>query len=346
MKKILIIATVIIGVISFFYIIGSFSTKEVFEPFLNASWWAITGFILVSFLISVSLTKRWEVINKTVGIKIPFWQLYLYRLAGYCISYVTPGPRVGGEPVVAGLLKKRGINYMQSLSAMVVDKTLDGSVSAVVFIIGTIAAISWFALPQNITLVLIISAVFFAALIAYFYYRMLKGKDFIALLIRFLRLDKIKKIKKYEQKIVSFEKLIIRFYKKEKKAFIIATLLCVVNIVLMFFEYTFVLAILGEKTSAIGIFFIVAFIGAALLFPIPAAIGSLEAGQVSAAAINSMKSSIGFSLSLIIRVRDIIWVIIGFLILFYFGFDIKNYFKKFFRKYIKINKNIKVYLRD
>jgi len=346
LKKAIIIGSIIVGIMGFIYILNSFSAKEVFEPFKNASLFSVLGFIFISFLMSVVLTKKWHVINKSIDIKIPFWELYLYRLSGYCISYLTPGPRVGGEPVIASLLKKRGINYMKSLSAMVIDKTLDASASGVVFIIGVFTALSWFALPGNTKSLMIVVAVLFAAIIGYFYYRMLKGKNFLGKIIQITKMNKISFLKKYEKKITDFEELIIKFHKTKKKAFLKATSLAFLSVILMFFEYFFVLRILGESTSVVGLFLIVAFVGAALLFPIPAAIGSLEAGQISAAAINGLKSSIGFGISIIIRARDLVWVFMGFMLLFYFGFDIKRFFKKSLRKYVRINKNVKVYFKE
>ncbi len=346
MKKALILATIIVGLVSFIYILNSFSASEVFDPFKNASLWAVLGFIAVSFLISCVLTLKWYVINKSMGINIPFWHLYFYRLAGYCISYVTPGPRIGGEPVMANLLKKRGVDYVKSLSAMLVDKTFDASSSGITFVIGVLAAITWLALPSDTKYLMILIAAIFCALIIYFYSRMLQGKDFLLKILSITSLDRLGIVKKYRQKIVSFEKISIRFYKKEKTAFVAAAVLAFTGVILTFFEYFFVLKILGQSTSVLGIFLMVSFVGIALLLPIPAAIGSLEAGQVFAASLNSLKSSIGLGVSFIIRARDVVWVSLGFLLLAYFGFDIKRFFRRLFRRYIRINKNVKVYLQE
>lgn len=345
-NKIILGLSLAIGVIAFLYIVNSYSFDEVFTPFRNASLWAIGGFILASFLITVVLTKRWQTVNKALGIDVPFWDLYLYRFAGYCISYITPGPRVGGEPVMASLLKKRGVDYTKSLSAMVIDKTIDAAMVGIVFIIGVLVLLVGFALPDSVKNGMILAAIIFASLIGYFFYRVINGKQVLGSLFRVFRLHTIHRLKRFEQKLLAFEKVMIRFYTRKKRSFLNVVLWELLLFPLMWLEYTSAMGILGIGIDAMGVFLLVTLTAAAMLLPIPAALGSMEAGQISALAAKSIKTSLGLSLAIIIRIRDLIYVFFGFLLLFYFGFDIRKVVKKMFRKYVRVNKNVKVYLRE
>ncbi|RJQ18123.1 UPF0104 family protein [Candidatus Woesearchaeota archaeon] len=344
-KSWLIWASIIIGLVFFGYILGKFPLSDLIEPFENASLLSILFFILVSFLITLNNTLKWHLVNKAMGIKIGFWELYKYRLAGYSVSYVTPGPRVGGEPTMAALMKKKGVEYVQSISAMVIDKSIEVSTSGLLFIIGVLVVLIGFALPQNIRVFMIVAAVVFGIIIGFFYYRMLNGNNFFLKIIRVLRLDTFKFVKKYEQKLILFESLILRFYNKERTAYFIILFFTILGWVLMYFEYSAALAILGEHASIIGIFLMVSFVGAALILPIPMAIGSLEAGQITAFSIVGLKSSLGVTLAFLIRARDFLLIFAGFLLLVYYGFDVKKQLQKVFRKSVTIKKNVKVPLR-
>jgi uncharacterized membrane protein YbhN (UPF0104 family) len=90
----------------------------------------------------------------------------------------------------------------------------------------------------------------------------------------------------------------------------------------MFFEYKFATTLLGINVGVIEIFFIVSFIGMAILFPIPMAIGALEAGQISAFAIIGLQASAGIALAFLVRAKDIVTALIGMILLAFYGFHV------------------------
>ena len=47
----------------------------------------------------LAMTARWWIILRADNPGIPFWPLIRYRLAVFGLSYFTPGPQVGGEPL-------------------------------------------------------------------------------------------------------------------------------------------------------------------------------------------------------------------------------------------------------
>jgi len=54
-----------------------------------------------------------------------------------------------------------------------------------------------------------------------------------------------------------------------------------------------------------------AVVGFAYIIPVPAALGALEAGQASLFSLVGLGAGVGVVLSLLIRVRDIMWTFIG-----------------------------------
>ncbi len=65
------------------------------------AWVALNlGIILIA-------TKRWLSLLKGFNLAVPFWQLLLIRQAGQAISFITPDPQFGGEPLQIYWLWKR-----------------------------------------------------------------------------------------------------------------------------------------------------------------------------------------------------------------------------------------------
>jgi uncharacterized membrane protein YbhN (UPF0104 family) len=100
----------------------------------------------------------------------------------------------------------------------------------------------------------------------------------------------------------------------------------------MFVEYKLATTLLGLNLGFVPLFFIITFIGVAVLFPIPMAVGVLEAGQVSAFGIIGIAGSGGVALAFIVRIKDFIWGVVGLILLAIFGFDVPKTIKRKYNK--------------
>jgi len=273
------------------------------------------------------LTYRWDIILRTRNIKVAFHKLFVYRLIGIAINFITPGPRVGGEPTQATLLTKHGVEFTEGLGTIVIDKIIDTTTSGLLFLIGVILVGLKYSFPGNTEAALLIGGVLFVSVFVLFYYRMLSNKHFFLNIFRFFRLDKtnIKWLMNLEHSIEKIELIMIEFYKHNKKAFIKALSISIFSWVIMFFEYHFATRLLGLNLGVSEIFFIISFVGMAQLFPIPMAVGALEAGQVSAFALINLPTSSGIALAFLVRMKDIVWAIIGLILLATYGFHIAKF---------------------
>jgi len=63
--------------------------------------------IVVNLLIIALLVARWLALIRAMDLEVSFSQLLLVRQAGQLISFVTPGPQFGGEPLQVYWLWKR-----------------------------------------------------------------------------------------------------------------------------------------------------------------------------------------------------------------------------------------------
>lgn len=278
----------------------------------------------------IVLTWRWNIILKSRNIKIPFKKLLIYRVIGTSINFLTPGPRVGGEPTQASLMTKHDVDFTEGLTTIMIDKIIDITTSGLLFILGLFLVGIKYSFSKNTEIILVISGIIFVGFIVLFYYKMLNSQHFFLRIFHILGLDRIQNIfwKKLEKKIEEVELIMIQFYKHNKKAFLGALGVSLLTWIIMFFEYKLATTLLGINIGVSEIFFIVSFIGVALLFPIPMAIGVLEASQVSAFTLIGLSASAGIALAFIVRMKDIIIAIIGIILLTIYGFHITRVVKK------------------
>ena len=279
-----------------------------------------------------TLVWKWQVVLKSQNIKISFINLFTYRLVGYGISYLTPSAKLGGEPVRAALLSRHNVSFSKALSSVVIDKTIEVASSALFFFIGVLIVLFRFALPGQTEITMLLFAIAFLFLMVFIYHRLSSGKGFIRSLCKRLKLDKIKNIDITEAKLELFEKRIIKFFKEDKKDFIMTFVASFMSWVFMFLEYKMAALILGYNLSFMILFLIISFVGAAFMIPIPMAVGSLEASQVAVCTMMNIKSAVGIALAFIIRIRDLMWSSMGLLLLSYFGVKISQTIESEYKK--------------
>jgi|FLOH01.1.fsa_nt_gi glycosyltransferase 2 family protein len=328
-KKALAGVGLVIGILAIYYILRTIPIKEVLILISNARFSAIAGYAVSSLIIMFVLAWRWSLILKSQNHHVGMIRLILYRLVGYGVSYLTPSAKLGGEPIRAALLSKHGRSFSESLSSVVIDKTIEVASHALFFFIGALIILFRFALPEQTEITMLLFAIAFLAFIIFIYKRMVSGKGVIASTCRFFRLNKFKKIKKSEKKIEQFEQLIIKFFKHDKRDFFMAVILSFFSWVFMFFEYWFIGKMIGYDLSFPTIFLMTTVVGIAFLIPIPMALGSLEAGQVMVFNLTRGPGSsvAGMAVSFITRARDLLWSLLAILLLFYFGIG-QTFFKK------------------
>ena len=282
-------------------------------------------------------TWRWDTILRSRGHKIPFYKLYIYRLIGAAINFFTPGPRVGGEPTQASLIESYNVEFTEGLSTIMIDKIIDATTCGLLFIVGAVIVSFQYTIPESAKIYMAIGGLLFLSITIIFYYRMLTYRHFFLKIFHFLRLDKIKNptIKKIEEGIIRIETIMMQFYKHDKLTFLLSLLITLISWVVMFVEYKLATTLLGLNLGFVQLFFVIAFVGIAVLFPIPMAVGVLEASQIFAFSIIGVAGPASVALAFLIRLKDLFFGIIGLILLPMFGFNVPKTLETIERKYVK-----------
>ena len=285
----------------------------------------------------VVLTWRWDIILRSRGHKVPFFKLFVYRIIGSAINFFTPGPRVGGEPTQASLIAAYNIEFAEGLSTVMIDKIIDASTCGFLFIVGVIVVSFQYAIPENAKIYMALGSILFLVITILFYYRMLTNRHFFLKIFHFFGLDKSKNkaINNLEAGIIRVETIMMQFYKNDKVTFLLSIFVTLISWVVMFAEYKLATTLLGLNLDFVQLFFIIAFVGIAVLFPIPMAVGVLEASQISAFSIIGVVGTAGVALAFLVRMKDLFFGIIGMILLPLFGFNVPKTIETLEEKYKK-----------
>ncbi len=320
--------SVFTGLVLSIAVVWNVGLGETLSHFRQASWPLILGYVVVSILLAVGVTYKWAIALDAYGVRLPFYTLFVYRLIGFAVSYVTPGAHVGGEPIRAILVSRQGIPYKVSFSAVIVDKLLELMFNFAMFFLGALIILNVTEFPLVARASIFVLSLALVVLATVLTVKILKQQKILVPILRFFRVHRRKGWKRLEKSVNEVELLIEHFYQNKRRHFIDSVIVNAILWVLMFAEYKFALRILGYDASLFGIFLLLTGVGIAYSIPIPAALGVLELGQVSAGALLGLRASIGVALAFLIRIRDIIWTIIGLVLLGLFHLNIFRLYER------------------
>lgn len=295
--------------------------NEIVDVLRGAPKIYIFWYVIVSLLIATLLTLKWKVILHAQRIKVPFHRLLAYRTVGYSIGYLTPTAHVGGEPIRAYLLKREGVHVNKAFAGVIIDKSTELMSNVAFFFVAALLIVNSVNVSDNMKLVILSISLILILLMGMFIGGVLGKRSIFLDIFRSLRLNRIRKLKAIERNLAQVEKHIEAFYRNRKQHFLAVAAIMTTLWLLMFLEYYIAFQIIGHDATLTQIFLILTGVGLAYAVPVPAAMGTLELGQLSAAKVLSLSAATGIALALIIRIRDIAWTIIGLGLTAYYQFS-------------------------
>jgi uncharacterized protein (TIRG00374 family) len=232
-------------------------------------------------------------------------------MSAYAISYLTPSAGSGGEPVRIFFLHEEGISTKTAVSSTVIDKVFEYTALILFISSGVVIAIIEGSLfSGKMELMLVGFLIFFGGLIFWFYYATIKHIGFFSSILRFSRLNKIKRINKHEESIITIEKQMSDFYIQNVPKFVFLLFLSFCTVFFMVLEHFLVAMFLGVKLTFLQSFLSSTIPGISYIIPIPGALGILEGSHAGIFAILGVSINV-FVFVLILRIRDLIFIFIG-----------------------------------
>ncbi len=312
MKRIILFTfLLLIGIAFFAGVVYQTGVEEIWTNLRQFKLLHFGVFVFLSLLNFMLYTLRWHIIiKKTYNHKLSFWQLFMHRMSGFAVSYITPTAQTGGEPLRAMLLHKDGVPSKTAASSVIIDKGLEFAALFIFIGAGIAIALIEGSLSESMQIFFAILLAALVVLVFWFYFSSVKNIGFFSSVLRFFRLNKFKKIKSLEEKIIEVEEEMANFYKHHARAFILLVGISIVITSFLLLEHWLIARFMGVNMTFMQTFLVSTIPYIAFMIPIPGGIGILEGGH--AAMFAALGISINaFVLVFIIRIRDLFFVFIG-----------------------------------
>jgi len=289
--------------------------------------WHLLGkidFRVIVFLTALNLlmlplmNARWWLFLRMLDNRVGLLSLCAYRTAANTVSYLTPGPHFGGEPLSVYLLVQRHLISASAATASVaVDRLLEllASFGVLAFSVACLAFTE--ADPFKGTYHLLpIVAVFLLCLVVLG--SVVTGRKPFSQAFRMLvglihkpfpRVSR--RIGQLADGVACTESIIQLLYQRQRYQFLLANFFSLVYWGAVFAEFWLISAFLGVQLLSWQLVGITIVARLAFFSPMPAGIGVLELALPWATASFGLGGALGVSLCLIIRLRDVIFSLFG-----------------------------------
>ena len=323
-------ASLALGAAIFFWVADSVGWAGIAGSILIFAKWQGWVIFLATFLVFLMGIWRWREIIKSLSPGSPLKGTAGAYLAGYSLMYLAPVLVLGGEAFrVYSLKEKNGVPQARGAASVFIDRFLEWTFNIVVIIFGIVFFFlnyQFDLVPKEISLVF--GAVFLISVlaIAVFYIKMFRKESIVGGILNFLGLRKIVKGKD----IFEIEKEIFGFFKIENVLMWKAMAISLFRAVLLAVRTWALALFLGKNVAFGGTLTILSFNYLASMLPIPAALGAHEALQVLAFDSLGIEASSAIGFAMVTRSCEIVFSIIGVIILFKFSYDLlkRSIFKK------------------
>jgi glycosyltransferase 2 family protein len=269
----------------------------------------------VNLLLLATFSGRWWLLLQAQGEHVPYWRLLGYRLTAFGISYFTPGAHFGGEPYqIYAVSRWHGAPAPVSIAAVTLDKLLEMLINFAVLTGGVLVLFMtqgglapW--LKQQLALyALLLLAIPFGLLVALWLGRHpLTGM--VAFGGKLLRRPLAKHT--WFEALRQSETQAIWLCRHHPRALGLALLVSILIWVGVVGEFWLLTWMLGLSLSPLQAMTSLIAARIAILLPVPAALGALEASQVLAMESLGIDPSVGIAIADVIRARDVVLGLLG-----------------------------------
>jgi uncharacterized protein (TIRG00374 family) len=275
---------------------------------LETAW--IVIWLGLNAVLVIVMSGRWWLILRALGHPVPYLKLIRYRLASFAVSYFTPGPQFGGEPLqVLALRRHHQIPVTVGTASVSLDRLLEMIANFTFLVFGISFALlgTWFPGGwQGLGLLLSLGLLGFP--LAYLVF-MLLGLTPLRMLVT--RMPRVIANNQMSIAVQEVEGQMSRFCVGYPQTVLTASLVSLGIWVGLIFEYWLLTRIVGLNLSFLQAVSALVAARLALLTPLPGGLGALEASQVVAFQILGFEPSIGGMIALLVRMRDLFFGFLG-----------------------------------
>jgi len=296
----------VIGLVLFGILLYKIGPEEIWSDIKKLSWTSVLVLILLRAVYWSSRTLIWKIVIESYDCRASFANLLSARLAGYAVSYVTPGAFFGGEAIRAIMVDTA--NRKKCLASIVVDRSLE--ITAAIFFAEVAGAIALtrLAMPFRAKVVLAVSI---ALLGTFILFTLAKEKQgfFLWIIAALAKLRiRFKFLQARMPKIQETDEYISDFYRSHRRTFFLVLFFYALAHLFWVSEIYFTLKFIGAAgVTVVKAFLVVSLSVFGFIIPaIPGSLGTLEATNVALFVLLGLGAGTGFSMTIIRRILSLI----------------------------------------
>ena len=263
----------------------------------------------MNLLFLVLVNTRWWIVLRSIGYSVSIPALMAYRLAGYGLSYVTPGPQFGGESLQVYLLHKgQNIPVDAAITSVYLDRMIDLIANFTFLLLGCLVIFSLGIYPgwasrsfAGMVMLLLVFPTGHLILLK-------KGKRPAAWLAKRWKNSRFLHIREV---IIRSEEMAADLVQNKPSTLIAASALSGLVWVTAVLEFWLCLDFLGISAGWKEAAAALTAARMAFLAPVPGGLGVLETSLLVAAAMLGWGAATGIAVSLVIRARDVLLAVVG-----------------------------------
>ena len=311
-RKLFFLTVWLVGCSLVFFTIRELPLAGMLERLREISLLRLVGLLAINSLILFLSVKRWQILAQVFDIQLSLTHLFKVRQAGNTISFVTPGPQFGGEPLqLYWLRQSQEIPLDISLAILGADRFMEIFINLSILLLSVIF-IFFTDIEVNIAktfLIMFLTVAILTMLLVLFF----KQPEWLESIFKslFSRFTHTVSNSNESQNASSGWGRILKKIEKNKSKVILAATIALLGWIALLLELFMMMEALGMSPNFYEIIFVMLGIRIALLMPVPGGVGTVEASLFWSFEILGLTLAGAGGLIALSRLRDVIVLFIG-----------------------------------
>lgn len=285
-----------------------------------AIWDVLRGVRLPILLLDLSVVAaifagfayRWRFLLRRLGVDAPFGAVLGARLAGLAVGTLTPGAKLGGEPLRAYMLGRGGWPLGPVIATVVVDRGIE-LLANVVFAVAYCALFAFrdASAAARVLAVVAAAGAGLVVVVRYWLRRLEAGLSLVPARFRAV----LERLGASERTFGETDRALHELLFAQRRSVWIAFAWALALNLAIFADYLTIFAAFGPLPPLPDLAGSMLGVGLAHALPVPASLGALEGAQAAVFELAGAETRLVIVAAAVVRLRDVIWTIPGLVVL-------------------------------
>jgi uncharacterized protein (TIRG00374 family) len=269
------------------------------------------GFLLLDALVVTAIflgfALRWRLLARQLGGDARLGTFFGARLAGLSVGTLTPGAKLGGEPLRAYLVTRGGVPIGIAIATVIVDRGVE-LLANVVFALAYCALFAFrdATTAGRVLAVVVAAGVGLVLVVRFAMKRLEAGRSLVPDRFRSV----LERVGAAERALDETDRALHELLFTHRRVVFAALGWALLTNLAIFADYLTIFAAFGPLPSLPDLAGSMLGVGLAHALPVPAALGALEGTQAAVFELAG-ESQMAIVAASVVRIRDIVWTVPG-----------------------------------